>query len=185
MRVRPLLTALVSGASLLVLSACGSDGGGGGGPASRGSLVDLPSFFMGPEAVLFLSFDSNGNRIVEPSELDSGTSASFTRADVDGNGRVSAIELGEWCLADLGNREAMSMMSFGVMSDQQIDATAFGQGLRARWNGLDRNRDGNLQRSELWSEMPSMQTGPRQPRERVRDYGGAGGSSTGGGTIGG
>lgn len=184
MRRHSLLTALVCGASALVLSACGSDGGGGG-PAPRGALADLPSYFMGPEAVLFLGYDSNSNRLVEPSEFDAGASASFTRADTDGNGRVSAIELGEWCLVELGNREAMSMLSFGVMSDQQIDGASFSQGLRSRWNGLDRNRDGSLQRSELWSEMPAMQMGPRERRERPRDYDGVGGGSQGGGTIGG
>lgn len=183
MRRHSLLTALVCGASALVLSACGSDGGGG--PAPRGALADLPSYFMGPEAVLFLGYDSNSNRLVEPSEFDAGASASFTRADTDGNGRVSAIELGEWCLVELGNREAMSMLSFGVMSDQQIDGASFSQGLRSRWNGLDRNRDGSLQRSELWSEMPAMQMGPRERRERPRDYDGVGGGSQGGGTIGG
>lgn len=146
-------------------------------------MADLPSYFMGPDAVAFLGFDANGNRLIEAAEFEAGASAAFVRADSDGSGRVSAIELGDWCNAELGNRDAMSMLSFGVMTDQQLDAAGFTQGLRSRWIKLDRNRDGSLQRSELWTEMPAMQVGPRAPRERPRDYDGAGGSSTGGGTI--
>ena len=49
-----------------------------------------------PGGVLIVSFDTNGDGIISPEELNTGITAAFAQADANGDGQLTALEQQAW-----------------------------------------------------------------------------------------
>lgn len=93
------ITAIVFGAFLV--AGCSS-------PAHRGSpqqqwnMDRSGARVLLPAALLFASFDADGNYKVSKDEVDAGLHNAFAQADADGSGKLSLFEYQNWAAQALG-----------------------------------------------------------------------------------
>lgn len=96
------------------------------------------------------SLDADGDGVISTSELDAHADLLFDRTDRDGNGSLSAEELGA----------LHAMMPPGTAPQQApghgavpVDRQAFREGVRAHAARMDADHDGRLTVSELGAAM--------------------------------
>jgi hypothetical protein len=135
-----------------------------------------PTIIATPLALAIAGFDSNGDMVVTKAEFDAGVARSFVAADKDRDGRISLLELAEWSEAALGNRGALpGQFDFDRDGDDSISREEFVGLFNRRFQELDTNKDGMLQRSELVtfaSTQPGRgERGRHAPRSEGRDGG--------------
>lgn len=133
----------------LILSACASQperrgpdrGGSGERQQARGSGT-----FMQPIAALFVSMDSNHDKIVSRTELDVGLADEWSSFDRN----PSATYFAEWSNKTLGSTDAMpNFLSFDKDFSGVISKDEFTDQFTLHFNRMDKNKDGNVDRSEM------------------------------------
>ena len=104
-----------------------------------GAIIQTPK----AGALLFASFDSNSDYIIDKSEISSGIKAAFIRADRDKDGKLSLIELEAWRVQALGSEYAApSNYAFAPNFARSVSAQKFGEVLHALANKHDKDETG-------------------------------------------
>jgi hypothetical protein len=101
------------------------------------------------DAVLFASFDSNGDLLVSVAELEAGIAREFARADADHDHIVSPAEYQAWSLRALGGEYAPYRLDIDRNADGQITFDEFAAEFRARAHRYDSNGDGVIEHADL------------------------------------
>lgn len=114
-------------------------------------------------ALLFAGMDADQDYRVTQAEFDASMKTAFNRADTDGSGAVSMIELETWRTKVLGSRDMMpGNLSFDVNVDHRVTRSEFKDALQFEFDRHDENEDGALTFEELLRLMD-------RPRQRRRD----------------
>ena len=102
--------------------------------------------FMQPLAALFVGMDSNQDKIVSRVELETGITDEWSSFDRN----PSAIYFADWSEKTLGSTDAMpNFLSFDKDFSGVISKDEFTDLLTLHFNRMDKNKDGNVDRSEM------------------------------------
>jgi hypothetical protein len=154
-------TLTMTGCAALALTACAS--GGGEGPAR-----DPIRAILSGDAMMFVSFDTNGDLSVSRDELEAGIAREFTRIDANADGNVSPIEFQNWANNVLGGGQmGPYRLDFDRNVDNTITRAEFETEVRGRFSDYDENSDGALTRSEFVRLVGAART-PTQRREPMQ-----------------
>jgi len=135
------LAVLVLGVALT--AACSS------GPASSERNDPVRALLSG-DAMMLVSFDTDGDLSVSSGEIDAGLQREFARADVSRDGSLSPIEFQNWSNAVLGGGPmGPYRLDFDRNVDNSITREEFDAEIRARARQYDENADGVLTRGEF------------------------------------
>ena len=100
--------------------------------------------------LLFASFDTNRDYAIDTAEFFAGRDASFERADQNGNGSLSLIELQHWRSLALGSLDTPpSNMAFDRDFDQTVSRPEFDEMFGSMFQAKDVDADGRVAFSEL------------------------------------
>lgn len=128
------------------LGACASGGGNDNGGDERTRVRAL----MSADALMFTSFDANGDLSITTDEIDAGMNREFARADSNSDGALSPIEFQNWSNQVLGGTQ---MGPFRLDFDRNVDNTItraeFDAEIRGRVEDYDSDENGSLTRSEF------------------------------------
>jgi len=155
-------TLAMTGCAALALAACASSGG-------EGPSRDPIRAILSGDAMMFVSFDSNGDLSVSRDELEAGIIREFTRIDANADGNVSPIEFQNWANNVLGGSQmGPYRLDFDRNVDNTITRAEFETEARARFSDYDENSDGALTRSEFVrlvgaARAPTQRRDPIQP----------------------
>lgn len=128
----------------VALTACAS---GGRGPGPGGEPVRA---LMSGDALMFVSFDADGDLSITQQEIEAGITREFTRADANGDGALAPIEFQTWSHAVLGGSQmGPYRLDFDRNVDNSITRAEFETEIRARVADYDEDRSGALARSEF------------------------------------
>lgn len=137
----------------LALTVCGAAaltacaGGGGRGPGLGGEPIRA---LMSGDALMFVSFDTDGDLSITQQEIEAGITREFTRADTGGDGALTPIEFQSWANAVLGGSQmGPYRLDFDRNVDNTISRAEFETEIRARVTDYDEDRSGTLSRSEF------------------------------------
>lgn len=125
-----------------------------------------------PAALVFATFDTNGDYSVDQTELASGHAVTFTRADRDNSGYLSIIEIEAWRRNALGSTDAIpGRMAFDPNLDNRITKAEFGSAFSSLFRDSDTNEDGKLDFAEMVDvfDMPKRRSQNERDRERDLD----------------
>jgi len=154
-------TLAMTGYAALALAACAS-GGGGEGP-SRDPIRAI----LSGDAMMFVSFDTNGDLSVSRDELEAGIVREFTRIDANADGNVSPIEFQNWANNVLGGSQmGPYRLDFDRNVDNTITRAEFETEVRGRFSDYDENSDGALTRGEF-VRLVGAARAPTQRREPI------------------
>ncbi|MFT3728401.1 MAG: hypothetical protein QM759_11310 [Terricaulis sp.] len=147
-------------AGLVALASCA-----GAPPHHRGGFgagmgEGMPNFQSAPhvvrtagtadaDAILFASFDRDGDLLVSPAELNAGIVREFARADANHDGAIDAAEYRAWSQLALGGIYAPFRQDVDRDGDGKICTDEFAAEFRARAHRYDSNGDGVLEHAEL------------------------------------
>lgn len=127
-----------------VLAACAS--GGGRDPRRDDPVRAL----LSADAVLFISWDANGDYQTSMDEIQAGLPREFARADANGDGNVAPIEFQNWSNLVLGgNQIGPYRLDFDRNVDNAISRQEFDTELLARAREYDADGNGSLTRTEM------------------------------------
>jgi len=134
--------AMTAGAAV-ALTACASD-------ADRLQLRDPIRAVMSADAMMFVSWDTDGNLSVSREEMEAGIPREWTRADTNNDGNVSPIEFQNWSNLVLGGGQmGPYRLDFDRNVDNTITREEFDTEIRARFADYDEDSSGSLSRSEF------------------------------------
>ncbi len=124
-------------------------------PIHTGHTIQTPR----PAALLFASFDRNGDYKIDRAEWDKGIHQAFVQADRDGDDRLSLIELEEWRQTALGSEHAVpGQFAFAPNFARSVSKQGFIAVLRKLADKLDRDKegktDGIIHFSDLLQDRP-------------------------------
>lgn len=127
----------------LALTACASSG--------RGQDTSEPiRALLSADALLFVSFDSDGNLSTSAAEVDAGIAREFSRADANSDGQLQPIEFQNWANTALGGGQlGPYRLDFDRNVDNVITREEFEAEIRGRMRDYDEDESGDLRRSEL------------------------------------
>ncbi|MBY0566073.1 MAG: hypothetical protein K2P70_02085 [Hyphomonadaceae bacterium] len=139
-----LKTLALAGCAALAVTACASGGG------REGSTRDPIRALLSGDALMFVSFDANGDLSVSRDELEAGITRELARIDTSGDGTISPIEFQTWANAVLGGGQmGPYRLDFDRNVDNTITREEFETEIRARFSDYDENNDGAVTRSEM------------------------------------
>jgi hypothetical protein len=145
-----------------MLAACAS---GGGGSEDREPVRAL----LSSDAMLFVSFDADGNLSTSMEEIEAGLNREFARADANTDNALTPIEFQNWANQALGGGQlGPYRLDFDRNVDNSITREEFDAELRARANEYDENQDRSVARSEMVRLVG--QARPPQPRIRPQRF---------------
>lgn len=132
---------LLAGAcAVAALTACAS-GGGANEPIRA---------LLSADALMFVSFDTDGDLNVTNAELEAGIVREFARADANNDGQLQPIEFQNWANSVLGgNQLGPFRLDFDRNVDNAITRAEFETEIRARANDYDEDQNQTLTRSEF------------------------------------
>jgi len=135
----------------LALTLCGAAAltacAGGGGPGPGGEPARA---LMSGDALMFVSFDADGDLSITQQEIEAGIAREFTRADAGGDGALTPIEFQSWANAVLGGSQmGPYRLDFDRNVDNTITRAEFETEIRARVTDYDEDNSGALSRSEF------------------------------------
>lgn len=146
------------------LAACA--GGGGRGGASSDPIRAL----MSADALMFVSFDADGDLSVTGAEIDAGKAREFARADNNGDGSLAPIEFQNWSNSVLGGTQmGPYRLDFDRNVDNVITREEFDTEIRARVRDYDANEDGALARGEFIRLIGQARAPSDRPRPTPGD----------------
>lgn len=126
-----------------VLAACA---GGSRGSVSREPIRAL----MSADALMFVSFDADGDLNVTRAEMEAGLPREFQRADQNGDGDISPIEFQSWANAALGGGQmGPYRLDFDRNVDNTISREEFETEIRGRFTDYDSDENDSLSRTEF------------------------------------
>lgn len=121
----------------------------------------IPLMIAEPVAMAIAGFDRDGDAVVTRTEFDAGVARGFESV-AKGQATIGYIAFGDWAERWLGNRNALPS-PFEV--DQDGDSRVTLVELRARFElffqRFDRDKDGNILRSELLTVRQTPAPGAR------------------------
>lgn len=165
-------------ASLLVLGACSSSPPPGRGGPRTSAFANLPSVYAAPFSFLYVGMDWNSDGMTARDEVERWSATAFPLADRDQDGGLRPIEFAAFTRVYLGtDTEAVATDNFDRDLNGRIEPREFEGYLLYRFEQLDENGDGTLQRSELLTRVEP----PAEARERQGRGGQAGGRGGRGG----
>ena len=172
-------TALICASTL---TACASKPDRKGPQADRQSKGNVKSTrhtgtFVKPVGLLFTGMDANGDAVVSQSELDAGIASEWASFDR----KPSLIAFSQWSVKKLGSTDAYpTFMMFDRDLNNVISEDEFSNKLDSEFTSLDKNNDGQVDRSEMLVAFQAQQG--RQGGQGSRGQGGGqGGRGQGGG----
>lgn len=131
-------------AAALALVGCAS-----GGSVSSRSNEPIRAL-MSADALMFVSFDTDGDLAVSTAEIDAGLTREFTRADSNHDGSIAPIEFQNWGNAVLGGGQlGPYRLDFDRNVDNVITREEFDAEIRARVADYDEDESGSLTRTEF------------------------------------
>jgi len=105
---------------------------------------------MSADALMFVSFDTDGNLSVAPEELEAGIPREWARADANSDGNLSPIEFQNWSNLVLGGSQmGPYRLDFDRNVDNTITREEFETEIRGRFSDYDEDSSGALSRSEF------------------------------------
>ena len=109
---------------------------GGMGRAPDGVKV------VAPGALVFATFDRNGDGRVTVAEIEAGAGVSFAVADRNGDGVITGFEQTDWAAAMGSGHDVMSnAMTFDIDLDRSVTKTEFVAGLKRIAGQIQPNGD--------------------------------------------
>ncbi|MEQ1819866.1 MAG: hypothetical protein ABL871_14785 [Terricaulis sp.] len=155
--------AVVAGAALM-LTACG------GGRSVADSTAPIRAL-LSADALMLVSFDTNGDLSVTRDEAEAGFAREFGRADADANGALSPIEFTNWSNLVLGGSQiGPYRLDFDRNVDNVITREEFDAEMRARFSQYDGDENGSLSRAEF-VRLVGQARPPTQRREPPPEMG--------------
>ena len=137
---------LSSVAMIAALAACASRPEPPSGPRPSES----GAFLAKPIALVFVSFDGDGDRIVTKQELAASNEAEWRSADFNGDSSVTVFELNQWAELALGSAQARpGRLAFDTDGSGTISIHEFQKHLNLEFDQLDSDHDGQLHRADL------------------------------------
>ncbi len=133
--------------------------------------VQGPITVIRPAALVFASFDENGDYSIDRMEAENGAQTAFGRADRDENGKVSLFELEDWRAMALGSMDALpGNLNFDTDYDNQVSKSEFQATLMGLFERHDLNEDGYVKHNELMQilEVPRRKE-PEKERQTDRE----------------
>lgn len=160
------LTTVSMLACATVLAACASSGD----TPDRGP--ERIRALLSADALMFVSFDADGDLRVTAEEITAGTQREFTRADANGDGQLQPIEFQNWSNLVLGGTAiGPYRLDFDRNVDNVITHDEFNTEINGRVRDYDQNEDGVLTRSEF-VRLVGQARPPMQRREPTPTPGG-------------
>ena len=129
-------------------------------------------------ALLFAGFDNNGDYIIDKEEVRIGIEQAFKRADRDGTGALSLVELEAWREKALGSVEsAPTNFAFAPNFARSVSPAKFTETLQKVAEKLDADPDGNTDGMIAMSDLLKSKSMPTRGRDfdaescvdRIRD----------------
>ncbi|HCK84627.1 MAG TPA: hypothetical protein DHW63_08965 [Hyphomonadaceae bacterium] len=143
------------------LAACASGRGGDENEPIRALLS--------ADALMFVSFDTDGDFGVDAAEVEAGIAREFARADSNRDGALQPIEFQNWASIVLGGGQMGPFrLDFDRNVDNSITREEFESEIRGRVRDYDADENGVLARSEFVRRVgqarpPSERTQPATP----------------------
>lgn len=151
------LSALMLASCVLALAGCA---GGGAAGTSRDPVRAL----LSADALMFVSFDTDGDLSVSAAEIEAGRAREFTRADANGDGQLQPLEFQNWANAVLGGGQIGPFrLDFDRNVDNVITRDEFDAEIVARVADYDSNEDGALTRPEFVRLLGQTRAPPPGP----------------------
>jgi hypothetical protein len=143
-----------------LLAACASGGNNG---ADRQQPIRA---LLSADALMFVSFDVDGDLRVAAEEITAGIQREFTRADSSSDGQLQPIEFQTWSNTVLGGTAiGPYRLDFDRNVDNVITREEFDTEINGRARDYDENEDGVLVRSEFVRLVGQA----RAPRQRMQE----------------
>jgi hypothetical protein len=101
------------------------------------------------DAVLFASFDRDGDLLVSRAELEAGIAREFARADANHDHVIDPAEYQAWSMRALGGIYPPYRLDMDRNADGKITFEEFAAELRARAHSYDSNGDGVIEHADL------------------------------------
>ncbi len=155
-------------ASAATVTACAT-----GGPASH--LNEPIRALLSADVMMFISWDTNGDLVVSPDEIEAGIAREFERADTNHDGRIEPIEFQAWANAVLGGGQmGPYRLDFDRNVDNVISREEFANEIHGRVRDYDADENGSLSRAEFVrlvgqarpARLPGTQVTPEIGQER-------------------
>jgi len=143
---------------------------GGGGPRENDREAPVRAL-MSADALLFVSFDADGDLQTTTAEIEAGIAREFTRADTNRDGSLQPIEFQNWGNSALGGGYLGPFrLDFDRNVDNTITREEFEGEIRARAEAYDENEDGVIVRSDMVRRLNQARP-PSAQRVQQRQYG--------------
>lgn len=148
------------------LAACAAVGltacaGGAGSSENRAPIRAL----LSADALMFTSFDADGDLSVTTAEMQAGIAREFTRADTNGDGSLQPIEFGNWSNVVLGGSQiGPYRLDFDRNVDNAITREEFESELRARYALYDQDENGSVARTDFVRLVGQPRPAPTRTR---------------------
>ncbi|OQW61880.1 MAG: hypothetical protein A4S17_09000 [Proteobacteria bacterium HN_bin10] len=150
--------AAAAGAAL-ALSACA----GGAGSSDRTAPIRA---LLSADALMFVSFDADGDLSVSEAESEAGFAREFARADANADGSMQPIEFSNWSNLVLGGSQiGPYRLDFDRNVDNVITRQEFDTEMRARFAAYDADENKGLSRTEFVRLVG--QARPPTPRRQI------------------
>jgi hypothetical protein len=121
---------------------------------------------LSADALMFVSFDRDGDLSVSQSEHQAGIASEFTRADANGDGSLQPIEFSNWSNEVLGGTQiGPYRLDFDRNVDNVITRAEFDTELLARFGAYDSDENGSISRAEFVRLVG--QARPPAPRRQI------------------
>lgn len=148
---------------LLACAAAGAAGCAAGG-SRDGDRQEPIRALLSTDAIMFSSFDADGDFSVTMAEADAGIARELARADANSDGSIGPIEYQTWANLVLGGSMTPPYrLDFDRNVDNVISAEEFRNELVARAQGYDTDENGAIARGELVRQVNQARTVRRAP----------------------
>lgn len=153
---------------MLALAAAAMGAGCASGPSSENN--EPVRALLSGDAMLFVSFDADGDLLVSQAEIEAGIAREWARADANGDGTLTPIEFQSWGNAVLGGGHiGPYRLDFDRNVDNAITRQEVETELRARADEYDENGDDMLSRGEF-VRLVGRARPPQQERLRASPF---------------
>ena len=130
-------------ASAATVTACAT-----GGPGSHAN--EPIRALLSADVMMFVSWDTNGDLVVSPDEIEAGITREFERADANHDGRIEPIEFQAWANVVLGGGQmGPYRLDFDRNVDNVISREEFANEIHGRVRDYDTDENGSLSRAEF------------------------------------
>ncbi len=136
-------TFAVAAVAMSALAGCAS----GAGSSDRTAPIRA---LLSADALMFVSFDADGDLNVSNAEFEAGIAREFTRADSNADGSLQPIEFSNWSSLVLGGSQiGPYRLDFDRNVDNAITRAEYDTELRARFATYDSDESGAISRGEF------------------------------------